>query len=343
MGRTALFLVLGLGIAMSYAGLQIYQSGEIATEAQYAYLKYMNARNLARVAVHAALRTYDRNQTPATGVDTRFNGGTFRLDSLWSSANLDTLRLVTRGAYADSSYVMRVKLYRTTRPFPTVKGAISVRATPVLLTLSGHASVDGHNYDSTGTNLVGSGDLPGITTMTTVDSLSVATAGGSNISGNPAVKVDTSTVDPLTFLDIYKNNADYVYNTTGTYSGQTWGSVSNPVIVYCNAGDDTSFAIKFSGGCTGYGILVVRGNVQFTGNLSFFGLVVVDGFNTTVDFGASGTPAIVGGIIVAGNAGASVALKGTGSNAKAVYSSSALNSARNIGKLRYYTILDWFE
>ena len=343
MGRTALFMVLGLGMAMGYIGINMYRTSEMATEIQYAYLKYMNSRNLARAAVHAALRSYDKNLTPVTGVYTNFNGGTFGLDSLWSSSNLDTLRMVTRGTYAESTYTMRLRLFRTTRPFPTVNGAIAVRATPVALNLSGHAQVDGHNYDSTGTNPVGSGDLPGITTMNTTDSTSVANSGGSNISGNPAVKVDTSTVDPKAFLDIYENNADYTYNTPGTYSGQTWGSASNPVIVYCNAGDDTTFSIKFSGGCTGYGILVVRGNIQFTGNLSFYGLMVVDGFNTTVDFGAAGTPAIVGGIIVAGNAGASITLKGTGSNAKAVYSSQALQKAKNIGKLRYYTILDWYE
>ena len=343
MGRTALFLVLGLGMAMGFIGVQIYRSSQSAAEVQYAYLKYMNARNLARASVHAVLRTYDKNLAPTVGSNTSFNGGTFRLDSLWTSANSDTLKLVTRGTYADSAYIMKVKLFRTTRPFPTVGGAISIRATPVSLSLSGHASVDGHNYDSTGTNLIGSGNLPGITTMKSSDSSSVATSGGTNVSGNPAVKVDTSTADPLAFLDIYKNNADYVFNTAGTYSGQTWGTSANPVVVYCNAGDDTTFSIKFTGGCTGYGILVVRGNVQFNGNLAFYGLVVVDGFNTVVDFGAAGTPAIVGGIIIAGNAGASVTLKGTGANSKAVYSSQALQKAKNIGKLRYYTVLDWFE
>jgi hypothetical protein len=179
--------------------------------------------------------------------------------------------------------------------------------------------------------------------MNSADAGTVTSAAGSYIGGDPPVKVDDSTVDPKAFLDIYKNNADYVYNVSGTYGGQSWGSASNPAIVFCNAGDDTSFSIKFTGGVVGYGILVVRGNVQFNGNLNFRGLVIVDGFNTVVSFGAAGTPAIVGGIIVAGNAGASIALKGTGANAKAVYSSEALKNARNIGRLRYYTILDWYE
>jgi len=328
---------------MGFIGLQMYRSDEYAVETQFAYLKYMNARNLARASVHAALRTYDRNQTPAIGVKTMFNNGSFQIDSLHSSENLDTLRMVTRGTYADSTHIMRLTLYRSTRPFPTVGAAIGIRAEPVYFSLSGHAAVDGRAYDTTGTVLLGTGDVPGVTTMEEEDSASVASVGGTNINGLPPVKVDTTVIDPKEFLDIYKNNADYMYNVPGTYNGQNWGSSTNPVIVYCNAGDDTTFAIKFTGGVTGYGILVVRGNVQFNGNLNFFGLVIVDGFNTTVSFGASGTPGVVGGLIVAGNAGASVTLKGTGANGKVVYSPGALARAKNIGKLRYYTILDWFE
>ena len=115
------------------------------------------------------------------------------------------------------------------------------------------------------------------------------------------------------------------------------------MITYCNAGDDTNYSIKFTGGVVGYGILVVRGNIQFNGNFTFYGLVVVDGYNTQVQFNASGTPQVVGGVVIAGNAGASVTLKGSGSNAKVKYSSAALDQAKNIGKLRYYTILDWYE
>ena len=343
MGRTALFLVLGLGMAMGYIGMQMYRADQDAMETQYAYMKFMFARNLARTAVHAALRSYDRNENPQVHVQTSFNGGTFELDSLQSSADLDTLRMVTRGTYAESTYVIKLKLYRTTRPFPGVNAAIGIRAEPVSFSLSGKASVDGRAYDTTGTTLLGTGDKAGVTTMEPADSANVATVGGTNIKGLPPVKVDTSVIDPKAFLDIYKNNADFFYNTPGTYSSVTWGSSSNTVIVYCNAGDDTSFSIKFTGGVNGWGILVVRGNVQFNGNLNFYGLVIVDGFNTTVSFGAAGTPGVVGGMIVAGNAGASVTLKGTGANAKVVYSPGALGKARNIGRLRYYTILDWFE
>jgi len=238
---------------------------------------------------------------------------------------------------------MNAKLLRTTKPFPSVRSAIGVRATPVNFRVAGGAQVDGHNYDSTGTHLIGSGDVPGVTTMNRTDSTTVAVAGGTNLNGMPPVKVDTLTIDPLLYLDEYKANADYRYDAAGTFSGATWGSEAAPAIVYCNAGDDTTFSIKFTGNVTGCGILVVRGNAQFNGNFCFYGLVIVDGFNTQVQFGASGTPQIVGSVLVAGNSSASVTLKGTGANAKVNYSSQALSRAKNIGKLRYYSILEWYE
>jgi hypothetical protein len=338
MGRASLFLVFGLSIAFGVIGLSMHGTSNRLVAAQTGYTKYIYARNMARMAVHTTLRAYDRNLDPIPTSGT-FNGGSYTVQCNESG---DTLWIASVGHYADSSYAMKTKLLRTTKPFPEIGAAIGIRATPVSFKIAGGAEVDGHNYDSTGTNLIGSGDKPGVTTMKTSDSSAVA-ASGSTIKGVPPVKVDTTTIDPKAFLDEYKANADYLYNVDGVYNSVTWGSRQNPAIVYCNAGDDTSFSIKYTGSVVGYGILVVRGNVQFNGNFSFYGLVVIDGFNTTVQFGAAGTPQIVGGVIVAGNAGASVTLKGTGANAKVKYSASALEQAKKIGKLRYYSIIEWYE
>jgi hypothetical protein len=338
MGRASLFLVFGLSLSFGLIGFSMRGSTNYLVAAQTGYSKYIFARNLARMAVHTTLRAFDRNleTIPTSGT---FNGGSYSAQYAESG---DTLWITTVGHYADSSYSMKAKLLRTTKPFPGVGAAIGIRATPVSFNMSGKPEVDGHNYDSSGTNLIGSGDMPGVTTMVQSDSATVAKA-GSTIYGVPPVKVDISTIDPKDFLDEYKLNSDYLYNHDGVYNGVTWGSAKNPAIVYCNAGDDTSFSIKFTGNVVGYGILVVRGNVEFNGNFSFYGLVIIDGFNTTVQFGAAGTPQIVGGVVVAGNAGASVTLKGTGSKAKVRYSSIALNQARKIGKLRYYSIIEWYE
>lgn len=343
MGRTALFLVMGLGMALGFIGFQMYRSGQSAAEQQYAYLKYMNARNLARTAVHATLRAYDRDSIPPSeGSNVTFNQGSYRVDSLRATG--DTLRMVTTGTYAESTYTMRLTLFRTTRPFPTVNGAIGIRATPLDFSSNGKASIDGRNYNADGSDTVGYGDKTGVSTWTTGDSTEVASALVGKIFGSPSVKQDTSTANPTEYIDEYIANADYTYGP-GTYASITWGSASNPKIIVCDAGNDTAnYQVKFSGNVTGWGVLAVRGNLEVTGDFSFYGLVVVFGTNNVINFTSSGTPQIVGGLIVAGNAGVSLTLNGGGSvGAKIKYSSEALDNARNIGRLRYYTILDWYE
>jgi hypothetical protein len=179
--------------------------------------------------------------------------------------------------------------------------------------------------------------------MIKADSTTVKKAGGTNITGSTPVKVDVSTVNPLSFLNEYKLGADYTYAAGSVSTNVTWGSASAPVITYCNAGDDPTYKITFSGTVTGYGILVIRGNVQFNSNFTFNGLVIIDGFNTQVQLGESGTPQIVGGMIMAGDAGASVTFKSTSTTGKILYSSSALKTASSIAKLRYYSIMEWLE
>jgi hypothetical protein len=339
MGRASIFLVMGLGVVFAIIGLNMQGSTSYLVKAQMGYSKYTIARDLARLAVHTTLRAYDRNLSPIP-TSGAFNGGTY---SVTTKASGDTLWLTTVGTYADSSYTMNVKLLRTTKPFPKVNAALGIRATPVAFTLSGKAQIDGQNYDSTGTKLIGTGNVPGVATMTKTDSTTVKKAGGTNITGSVPVKVDTSTVDPLSFLNEYKNGADYTYDVGGTYTNVTWGSPSAPSIIYCNAGDDPAYSIKFTGNVVGYGILVIRGNVQFNANFTFTGLVIIDGFNAQVQLGQSGTPQVIGGVIVAGNAGASISLKGTGTTGKIMYSAAALKTASNVAKLRFYSIMEWFE
>lgn len=348
MGRTALLLVMGLGMAMGYIGFQMYRASENASDTQYAYLKYMQARNLARASIHAALRTYDRSQTPAVHSDTQFNNGAFRLDSLETSVNGDTVRMVSTGVYAESTYTMKVTLFRDTRPFPMPNSAIGIRASPVDFTMTGaQAEVDGRNYDETGTTLVGSGNLPGVATMTSSDSAEVIGEGAGRINGSVAVAKDTTTPNPGAYINEYLNNYDYYY-TAGNIPnppGNVWGSPTNPVVVVCDSPADTNYSCTINGNVTGYGVLVVKGNLVLGGTFNWYGLVICYGESNTVTFKENGTPGIVGGLIVAtpNGGGATLQLKGSGSQGKVRYSSAAIAKARNIGRLRFYTILDWYE
>jgi hypothetical protein len=116
---------MALGTVFAIIGLSMRNSTSILVKAETGYAKYSTARNLARMAVHTTLRAYDRNLSPIPTTGS-FNGGTY---SVVSHESGDTLWLATTGKYADSTYTMKVKLRRTTKPFPSLNAAIGIRAT----------------------------------------------------------------------------------------------------------------------------------------------------------------------------------------------------------------------
>ena len=159
--------------------------------------------------------------------------------------------------------------------------------------------------------------------------------------GSPTkIGVDTGMSNPALYVDQYINAADRVF-TSGTYGGNmTWGTPLSPQIVFCNA---TSGEVRFTGTILGWGILVVKGSLRISGNFSFHGLVI--GYN---DLGlekdtlalSTGTPEIIGGLLMAGNSGSRFEMKG---NDKIVYSKDALELAKYINKLQAYRVVKWFE
>jgi hypothetical protein len=356
MGRTALLLVMGLGMAMGVISYNISGTTQRALENNFTYYKYMYARNLARTAIHTALRSYDNgNITPDTVNAKPFAGGSYRIVSLSTSPSPgDTLWMTARGTFADTSYTIYVTLFRTTRPFPQVNSALGVLATLQTFNMNGKPQIDGRNYNANGTALVGSGDLPGVTTLNTADSMKVYSkafhpSGDTLIRGvtvggtQQRVVVDRDPEDPAGFIDEYESNYDQKL-TAGTYSGMTFGSATNPVVVFADGSGGT---VKFAGNTTGYGILAVRGrNLSLAGNFNWFGLVVILSDSATVEFDESGNANITGGLIVAQKdyGPAKLSLNGTGANpGKIRYSSAAIRNATNVGRLRYYRVIDWFE
>lgn len=356
MGRTALLLVMGLGMAMGIISYNISGTTERALENNYTYYKYMYARNLARTAIHAALRSYDNgNITPDTVNSMPFAGGSYRIVSLRTSAPpADTLWMTARGTYADTNYTIYATLYRTTRPFPQVNSALGVLATLQTFSMNGKPQIDGRNYSADGTTLVGSGNLPGVTTLNTTDSTKVYSQAitpsgdtlirGATVGGvQQRVVVDRDPEDPSSFIEEYENNHD-IRLTAGTYTGQTYGTATNPVIVFA---DGSAGTVKFAGTTTGYGILAVRGrNLSLAGQFNWFGLVVILSDSATVEFDESGNASITGGLIVAQRdyGPAKLRLNGTGSNpGKIRYSSAAIMNSTNVGRLRYYRVIAWYE
>jgi hypothetical protein len=214
------------------------------------------------------------------------------------------------------------------------------------LFISGKASVDGRNYTADGSALTGSGDLPAVTVSRPADSTQIVNDAGvaPYLTGSIKVGTDPGALSPASFIPEYEQSAHYTFNTPGNVAGNwTFGSAANPVIVVCNVGTaDTNFSIRFTGSVTGWGILAVNGNVKFSGSFTWYGLVMAYGENNVINFEAMGNPQIVGGVIVAGEE-VNLTLKGTGSGGKVKYSSAALDQAKRIGRLLYYSVVEWYE
>lgn len=339
MGRTALLLVLGLGAAFAVIGINLRNSGTAATEQQVGYHKYASARNLARTAVHARLRAIDRGLSITGRLEGEFNDGTFYTE-VDSGATLDTIYMDSHSQFAESTYYMRLKLYRYSKPYPMVNSAVGIRATPVDFKMQGSAKIDGRDHDSDG-SLTGDPGKPGVAVMTTADSATVMLNGGSTgVVGG--VAVDTTTSNPLDYVQEYLSNYDYRYTQADSpiSADITWGSPEDPKIVVCWT-PDTTVAVKFTGNCEGWGILVVHGDLTLAGTFKWHGLVIAYGDESMIRVTASvGTPEIYGGLIMSGGAGSAFYMRG---NVSMNYSSEALEQARWINKLLAYRIIEWYE
>lgn len=341
MGRTALLLVLGLGAAFAVIGINLRNSGTAATEHQVGYHKYASARNLARTAVHARLRAIDRGLSLIGRLDGAFNDGTF-YTIVDSAGSIDTIYMDAYSEFADSLYHMRLKLYRYSKPYPVPNSAVGIRASPVDFRMQGAASIDGQDHTSDGV-LTGDPGLPGVAVMTALDSATVMLNGGSTgITGSPQVAVDTTTSDPLDYVQEYLNNYDYRYTQADSpiNADITWGSPDDPKIVVCYT-PDTTVSVKFNGTCEGWGILVVHGDLNLAGKFKWHGLVIAYGDQSQIRVtAAAGTPEIYGALIMSGGPGSSFQMKGSVSMN---YSSQAIEQSRWINKLLAYRIIEWYE
>jgi hypothetical protein len=109
------------------------------------------------------------------------------------------------------------------------------------------------------------------------------------------------------------------------------GTAGDPKITYVSG--DVNFNSQ-----SGYGILVVNGNLRMNGNFKFHGLIIAYG-ESTIESTVNGNGGIYGAIVFAGQ---SVNLKATGT-ASFYYSSQAINLAKNNLKSSRFEILDWWE
>jgi hypothetical protein len=122
------------------------------------------------------------------------------------------------------------------------------------------------------------------TTLGTVYTYNPATT---NTNGNPVLSsaptAGNQNIDIDALVNSLKGGATVTLTSDKTSSGHvTYGSSTSPVIVYSDPLTDQNDGELKLNNVTGYGILLVRGNLEMAGNFNWNGLIIVTGqFKTT--------------------------------------------------------------
>ena len=341
MGRSALILVMMLGVVFGIIGININSTNTSLVESQSGYYNYSFARNLARIGINRSLRACDKHLSdttyhpPSSGL---FNDGSYAID--FNKID-DTVKMISKGIYADTNYTMKVTLIRVVRPFPSINASIGVTAPFQTVKFSGKPTIDGTNHDINGNDIAGTaGDQPGIAVLGEDDAQKVKDAGG-NIIGNPDIAVNPNQQDPKDYLNDYASVADKNYDLDHQPVNGECGTVNDPKVVVYDAGSDTSKTMNLTGNFEGSGILIIKGKIKIAGNFKWTGLIICSGEENVIDVTASGNFKVVGGMILSGQ---SANLTMNGSAGDVLYSSAAINNtAKKVEQLQFYDILEWYE
>jgi hypothetical protein len=210
-------------------------------------------------------------------------------------------------------------MVRIAYPSISPKGALTAAGD---IKISGSASIDGHNTDPPGWGqcaAIPGVDMPGLIAAPTS---AVDSGGASNVLGTPPVVRDPAAADSNTYVRYGSEswltltaNAD-IKLAGGLYSADmapvgtattcnlsvttNWGEPLRPGIAGCYGYFPivySSSSLKLSGNGRGQGILLVNGDLEITGKLEWYGIVVIRD-----DFKKSTGTAMITGAVYSANA-----------------------------------------
>jgi hypothetical protein len=353
MGSQVLIGVLFLVILFSMINSSLNHRQSYADIQIYGYVKYSASRDIARAAINLSLKNRELNGPSGFNISGNLDRGSYTVSA--TPINDTTFRLVSTGKFEDTLYTVRTTLRAYPKPFPGIGGAVSLHIDSVGSFDLQHGNnpkiyIDGQNYDTSGNNPILATGVPGVAVMNSYDSTKVlASKDSANIIGNPGdIQINPALTDPASFIPLYIDAADNKLVASGsgttTFSGNTvnWGTSNDPKITYIEATDPSAQAkISMNGNTDGWGILVVNGNVNFTGNgnLTWHGLVIMYG-TSQIQVTSLGSMKIIGALLMGGANGSTYDMNGS---AQVLYSSEALRKASLVGHLLAYRVVDWYE
>jgi len=326
MGRMVLILLMGGGMLLSIATLNINRSNnEMVGNSVHEYQK-KEAKDFAKSGVEFAIR-YLNDDTTWTGSTKQLNNGSVTVSVVNTSgqypngpsANLTSARQITSIGICgkDSATIMAVVQLpndigsNVNNPPAFMQYAINTGNNFVM---NGNINIqdDGNKqwnadvHTNADFNMNGNNTIDGFLTY------------GGNATSNPSSRLKTNITPnqnpndlpnyskvaqssiPIFNPDTYKSKATTIYASNATYSGNiTLGTKTNPQIIY--VGGD----LNLNGTVSGYGVFIVKGNIILNGNVSVSaedpnGSTL--GLYTMGDLNANGNVSVYAQIYTGGNA-----------------------------------------
>jgi hypothetical protein len=335
MGKGILILVLGLSTLLSIMIVNLNANSSNSLDTTVDFYKNTNARLIANSGIEVYLEKLRRNKN-LTGkfLNNSLMHGKYDI-GIWGP---DTSITITSTAYfLDKTHTSIVTAKRSLMHIPTPKSALYISTPNMNIHLNGNIDINGgdHNMDGTPGS---SAAVPGIGVDTPQDSAYIFNNIKSKISnsilgygGNPSIWTIDQGVDWIRIAQDYIFAAD-INLVTGTYSNHQFGTLEEPKITFAKGNVD------FSGSTSGYGILIVQGNIVMSGNFTFRGILLSYG-ESKIETMTVGNAGIYGAAIFIGDG---VDIKATG-NANFFFSMQAIQNAQTNLKSSRFEITSWWE
>ena len=195
-------------------------------------------------------------------------------DTYLSTTDTNGKVLITSVATGPNNSKAKVEIVVTSSPPPSTPATIYSKDN--VTTNGSSMNISGNDACSAGTNLA---------PIFTKDPATTNSNGSPTFTGSPPTpQHGTLDIDIQGYVDALKGAA--TTTLTADQSGGTYGSSSNYVTVYSDATLQADGELRLNN-VTGYGILLVKGDLQMAGNFDWNGLIFVTGVITTSGGGSN--------------------------------------------------------
>jgi hypothetical protein len=349
MGHQSLMLVLLASLLVGLGTFTFMDSWDSSTRTTTSQFMQEQALNVSHAGVNLAISKLRLDKTWRTGFNS-FAVANGRCTLTVTDIGLDSVRLVSSGVYSsgrrDSAVHRSVVRAKLTSIFPVVESALTVYGDSVIFSNAGKSfSIDGHDYLSNGTTLGTHSSVygMGVYTQKIADGVKKTIVDGGvsdNVDGKgtkPSVGLFTNK-DLITELrDMYKDLRTITL-PAGKYSGNaTFGTLTNPEIVYVS-GD-----LDWTGKIAGSGILVVDGDLIMKGTVEWKGIIIALSADIDLYLGGSGTPNLLGTTFVGTSTPGKITKVRINGNPYIRYSYEVLQNILARLNLLQVEILSWYE